>query len=188
VTQIVYETHSFSEDNERGLASGWNHGALSPKGRVLAAALGERRGSDGLDAVLVSDLRRAVETCEIAFGGTDIPVLHDWRLRECDYGDLNGKPATLVHRAVAGVHDPYPGGESWADSVARVERVLDDIGSRWAGGRVLIVGHMSAYWALEHRLRGMPLESIGRRFDWQEGWEYDFPTEAPGAQERSGTR
>jgi len=26
----------------------------------------------------------------IAFGETSIPVPHDWQLRECDYGQLNG--------------------------------------------------------------------------------------------------
>ena len=126
-------------------------------------------------AGLVSDLRRAVETAEIAFTGTEVPVLHDWRLRECDYGDLNGSPAATVHASVTGVDDRYPNGESWADAVARVGSVLDDIGARWRGRRVLIIGHMSAYWALEHRLHGLPLEEIGRRFDWQEGWEYELP-------------
>ena len=68
-----------------------------------------------------------------------------------------------------------PGGESWAESVTRVGQVIDDIATRWAGERVLVVGHMSAYWALEHFLAGMPIEDIGRRFDWQEGWEYRIP-------------
>ena len=36
---IVFETHSWSEDNERGIATGWNHGMLSPEGRRLAAEL-----------------------------------------------------------------------------------------------------------------------------------------------------
>ncbi len=124
--------------------------------------------------VLVSDLRRAAETAEVAFTGTAVPVLHDWRLRECDYGDLNGMPATSVHAAVSGPHDRYPSGESWAEAVMRVDAVLDDITERWPGSRVLIIGHMSSYWALERRCHGLPLESIGRPFDWQHGWEYDL--------------
>jgi hypothetical protein len=42
VVEIVYETHSISEDNERGIATGWLPGRLSEEGRRLAA--------DGLDA------------------------------------------------------------------------------------------------------------------------------------------
>ncbi len=171
-TQIVFETHWSSEDNDRGIASGWNHGALSVRGRELAAQLGSRRRDDELDAVLVSDLRRAIETASIAFEGTDLPVLHDWRLRECDYGDLNGAPVEAVRAHVTGVNDRFPGGESWAEAVSRVQGALADVVGRWAGGRVLIIGHMSAYWALENRLNGMPLESLGAEFAWREGWEY----------------
>ena len=38
--QIVFETHSISEDNERGVASGWLPGRLSAKGREAARELG----------------------------------------------------------------------------------------------------------------------------------------------------
>ena len=107
-------------------------------------------------------------------------MLHDWRLRECDYGDLNGRSAAAVRDAVDGAHGRYPGGESWADAVARVDAVLDDVTRRWPGARVLIIGHMSSYWALEHRCRGLPLEAIGQPFDWQLGWEYDLPDRAEG--------
>ena len=174
VTRVVFETHSWSEDNEQGRASGWHDCDLSPRGRDLAAELGARRRADAFEVVLVSDLRRARETAEIAFAGSDLPLLHDWRLRECDYGELNGRPAATVHDAVGGPHDRYPGGESWAEAVARVGAVLDDVSRRWPGARVLIVGHMSSYWALEHRCHGLPLASIGQPFDWQLGWEYDL--------------
>ena len=83
-TQIVFETHSTSEDNEAGRATGWLPGRLSSSGHRHARQLGERRRNDGIDAVFTSDLRRAVETAELAFAETSIPVLHDWRLRECD--------------------------------------------------------------------------------------------------------
>jgi hypothetical protein len=36
---LVYETHSISVDNERGVATGWLPGELSVAGRQLAAAL-----------------------------------------------------------------------------------------------------------------------------------------------------
>jgi len=70
--ELVYESHSLTEDNERGHATGWLDGRLSETGRLLAAELGERRRNDGIDAVFVSDLGRAVETAEIALGGTEI--------------------------------------------------------------------------------------------------------------------
>src|ERR1700693_4145635 len=38
---IVYETHSTSVDNERGVAPGWLPGRLSERGRAQARELGE---------------------------------------------------------------------------------------------------------------------------------------------------
>ena len=90
--ELIFETHSITEDNERGRATGWLPGRLSARGRALAGELGRRRADDGIGAVFCSDLARAAETAAIAFGATGIPVLLDWRLRECDYGRDNGMP------------------------------------------------------------------------------------------------
>jgi len=51
--QIVFETHSITEDNERGIATGWHPGRLSDKGRLLAKELGARRRNDRIRRVLV---------------------------------------------------------------------------------------------------------------------------------------
>ena len=172
--QVVFETHSISEDNERGIATGWHQGRLSEKGRLTAQELGRRRREDGIQAVFVSDLRRAIETAEIAFGETPIPIFHDWRLRECDYGEMNGKPRAEVHKdRRAHLTQPYPGGESWCQAVARVARFLEDMPLRWEGCRVLVIGHIATRWAFEHTLNGVSLEKLAdTAFVWQAGWDY----------------
>ncbi len=172
--QIVYETHSITVDNEAGRATGWLPGALSAAGRELAADLGRRRAADGLAAVFCSDLARSVQTAEIAFDRTGIPVLLDWRLRECDYGSMNGRPAAEVHGHRADYLDqPYPGGESWRQATDRVGRFLVDLPLRWSGQRVLVIGHVATRWGLEIALLGTPLEDlVSRDFGWQPGWEY----------------
>jgi 2,3-bisphosphoglycerate-dependent phosphoglycerate mutase len=175
VITIVFETHSISEDNDRGVASGWNHSRLSERGRGLARELGQRRRDDGIAAVFSSDLRRATETAEIAFGSGDIPILLDWRLRECDYGEQNGAPAAAVHGAnrAAHVDVPFPGGESWRQAIARVGSFLEDLSPRWGGRRVLVIGHVATRWGLDHHLNGVPLERLATEdFEWAEGWEY----------------
>jgi alpha-ribazole phosphatase/probable phosphoglycerate mutase len=174
VIQVVFETHSISEDNERGVASGWSHSRLSPRGRDFARQLGRRRRQDGIDAVFSSDLRRAAETAEIAFGEVAVPVLLDWRLRECDYGDRNSGPAEQhIQDRGRFLDEPYPGGESWRQAITRVGKLLVDLPLRWEGRRVLIIGHVATRWALDHHLGGVPLEAlVGTDFSWQEGWEY----------------
>lgn len=176
-TQIVFETHSWSEDNDHGIATGWRNGRLAARGRELAAELGARRQDDSIQAVFTSDLGRAVETATIAFAHTAIPILHDWRLRECDYGEWNGRPAAELHRERQRYLDTaYPGGESWRQAIQRVARFLPDLALRWDGARVLVIGHVATRWAFDHGLNGEPLETlIASDFAWREGWEYWLP-------------
>jgi 2,3-bisphosphoglycerate-dependent phosphoglycerate mutase len=180
VVTVIFETHAISEDNERGVASGWADSPLSPRGRALAQELGTRRRDDGIGAVFSSDLRRARETVATAFSGHTVPVFLDWRLRECDYGALNGGSAAQ-HAQGRGryVDHPYPGGESWRDAVERVGGCLDDLLARWEGARVLLVGHVATRWALDHYVDGVALETLVMSdFAWQEGWEYHLAAAA----------
>jgi 2,3-bisphosphoglycerate-dependent phosphoglycerate mutase len=173
--EVVYETHALSEDNERGVATGWLPGRLSARGRANAADMGRRRRDDGIAAVFASDLRRAAETAQIAFGDTGIPILYDWRLRECDFGTRNGTPAADVKLdRVEHCDRPYPGGESHSQALARVAGLLADLPSRWAGRRVMLIGHLAAYRALERATTGRSVrEIVSDDFQWRpEGWEY----------------
>jgi len=175
---IVFETHSTTEDNEAGRATGWLPGRLSARGREQARELGQRRADGGFAAVFCSDLRRAVETADIAFAGSGVPVLHDWRLRECDYGTLNGMPAAEMHAGRGDHLDvPYPGGESWRQAVTRAGRFVADLPPRWDGQRIVVIGHVATRWGLDHVLRGVPVEDLmAAPFDWRPGWSYDLDT------------
>lgn len=176
----MFETHSISVDNERGIATGWLDGVLSPTGRRLAKDLGDRRRDDGVAAVFTSDLRRAVETAEIAFEGSLIPIHQDRRLRECNYGELNGMPV-LEHEhereRLQHVDERYPGGESYRQVTERVRDFLHDLSAGWDGKRVVVIGHSATRWALDHLLSGIPLEDVvAAPFAWQEGWLYSLNT------------
>jgi broad specificity phosphatase PhoE len=172
--EVVFETHSLSTDNERGIATGWLDGALSERGRELAEELGRRRRAEPPAAVFTSDLARAVETAEIAFGGSGIPIYRDARLRECNYGDLNGLPGDLVAaQQRAHLEAPFVDGESYSDVVERVRSFLYDLAHAWDGARVLVIGHSATRWSLDHLLLGIPLaDLVGAPFEWQEGWDY----------------
>jgi broad specificity phosphatase PhoE len=177
VIEIVYETHALSEDNERGIATGWLPGRLGERGRANAAETGRRRRDDGIAAVFTSDLRRAAQTAEIAFGDTDIPILYDWRLRECDFGARNGTPAAEVHGDRLDYCDrPYPGGESHDQAIRRVAGFFADLPTRWAGRRVMLIGHLATYRALEQVTTGRTVrELVADDFEWRaEGWEYQL--------------
>jgi broad specificity phosphatase PhoE len=174
VIEIVYETHSMTTDNEQGIATGWLPTRLSEAGRGHARALGERRRNDGLAAVFASDLTRAVETAEIAFAGSGLEVRLDTRLRECNYGELNGRPVAEIdverlHR----IDEPFPGGESYRDVVDRTQSFLDELSPEFDGSRVLLIAHSANRWALELLVLGTALDDlVAAPFEWREGWIY----------------
>jgi alpha-ribazole phosphatase/probable phosphoglycerate mutase len=172
--EIIFETHSTSVDNERGIATGWLPGELSEAGREQAAMLGERRRDGGIAAVFVSDLRRAVETAEIAFAGGAMPIYQDARLRECNYGALNGAPVEqLAAERALHIDRPFPGGQSYRDVVEQTRSFLHDLAVGWEGKRVVVIAHSANRWALDHLLNGVPLEHlVDAPFNWQEGWFY----------------
>jgi broad specificity phosphatase PhoE len=171
---VVYETHTTTTDNELGIATGWLPGSLSEAGRREANELGERRRYDQIAAVVASDLRRAVETAEIAFRETKIPIFYDARLRECNYGAMNGMPvAQFAGKRLRHIATPFPGGESYREVVERTRSFLRDINPNYEDKRIVVIGHSANRWSLEHLVNGTALEDlVDAPFNWQPGWEY----------------
>ncbi|MFJ8039817.1 histidine phosphatase family protein [Kitasatospora sp. NPDC096147] len=184
--EIVYETHSTTTDNEAGIATGWLPGRLSELGRRQAVELGKRRRAEHFSAIHCSDLARAVETARLAF--PDREPHQDPRLRECNYGSLNGTSAAVI----AGLRplrldEPYPGGgQSYREVVAATAAFLTDLaaapgddtdpGTDADPRRVLIIAHSANRLALEHLLNGRALpELLAADPVWQPGWHFTLP-------------
>ena len=175
--ELVYETHAITTDNEAGIATGWLPGTLSAAGRETARELGLRRRDDGIDVIFVSDLARAVETVQIAFAGSTLPVIRDERLRECNYGRLNGMARRRLDEE-RGTHldEPWPDGESYRQVVARTAAFLEDVARDRDRARVLVIAHSANQWALDHLLLGADLAGcVAAGMTWQPGWEYLVP-------------
>lgn len=174
---IIFESHATTFDNENHLSSGHNDVALSPLGVEQAKELGERRRGEHLDAIFCSDLERSYKTGEIAFGGS-VPIVRDARLREVDYGDMTQKPADDVTAMKPECIDvPFPNGESYAQSAARMKTFLEDLARDYDGKRVMIIGHRATQYGLENLINGVSLATIiPAPWKWQPGWEYMLPT------------
>ncbi|MHA6759043.1 histidine phosphatase family protein [Streptacidiphilus sp. PAMC 29251] len=184
--EIIFETHSSTTDNEAGIATGWLPGELSPTGRLQAADLGTRRRGDGITAVFSSDLKRAMETARIAFAGSGLPMHQDSRLRECNYGELNGTSREELEQLRARHIDlSFPSGQSYRDVLAATADFLHDLAAGQYGNRVLLIAHSANRWSLDCLLAGARLE--GRVLNpgpWQPGWHY---TVAAGGQASGST-
>ncbi len=171
---IIFESHATTFDNENHLSSGHNDVALSPLGIEQAKELAERRRGEKFDAIFCSDLQRSYKTGEIAFAGSGVPIIRDARLREVDYGDMTQRPADEVTAMKPSCIDsPFPNGESYEQSSARMKAFLDDLAHDYDGKRVMIIGHRATQYALEHWINGVPLAAIvPAPWSWQPGWKY----------------
>ncbi|HEY9294127.1 MAG TPA: histidine phosphatase family protein [Microlunatus sp.] len=178
-TTVWYETHSTTTDNENGIATGWLPGELSALGRAQADDLGTRIISRRPAAIFASDLARTMQTVTIARERArrehlDPPVFLDWRLRECDYGELNGAESSRVHAdRTRYLTDPYPGGESWTQAISRIQSAIKDFVARYRDQTIIVVGHSATGLGIQAMIdRRPPAELITAPFVWQPGWVY----------------
>ncbi len=178
-TRILYLVHGATPDNETLIASGWKDIDLSKLGRKQAKEQGELLAHQSFDVIICSDLKRATQTVEIGFGNK-FKVAKDRRLRECNYGDWNGKPNSLQKdKLIEFVNKPFPNGESLEDVKARVQNLLDDIKNKYDGKYVCLLAHQKTQLALEVLLNGktwqQAIDSDWRKtMAWQPGWKYEL--------------
>jgi broad specificity phosphatase PhoE len=151
---------------------------LSALGEDQARALG-RWFADGAadtrpDVLLVSPYVRAQATARlfVEAGGAaaDVPMLVDERLREKEFGIVDGLtsagiaemfPDQVEFRRILGkfYHRP-PGGESWCDVIFRLRSLLDRIALHHAGQRVMIVAHQVVVLCLRYVIEEMDEATI----------------------------
>jgi len=174
--KITYFVHGTTTDNKKGLSTGWNQGELSQLGMQQAKELGETVREIKFDAMFSSDLKRAVDSLELGFKDSKFPKIKDERLRECNYGDLNGAPEDEVDY-LAHIDKPFPNGESNSDVEKRIKNFIDFIKKNYDGKHVAIMAHKSPQLALEVVLNGKTWEQAieedwRKTGSWQPGWEY----------------
>lgn len=135
-TIIFLVRHGETVDNARQIMQGQTQGCLNDKGREQARLVAERLASEPLDAVVASDLRRAIQTAELLAEPHHLPVVTTPLLRERDWGGFTGR------------YIPDLKGEAWPDDVESEEALLLRarafllyITATYPGGRVVAVGH-----------------------------------------------
>lgn len=173
---ITYFVHGTTTDNEKGIATGWLQGELSELGKEQARELGRLVAHKNFDVVFCSDLKRAVDSAQLGFAGK-YPIIPDVRLRECNYGDFNGKPEEFKHDMVPFIDTPFPHGESYQDVETRMADFLKFLKEQHDGKHVAIIAHQAPQLALEvllnHKTWEQAIKEDWRNTKtWQPGWEY----------------
>lgn len=144
---IGFVRHGKTEWNELGRIQGQTDIPLNEMGLAQARALAQRLSDDEMewDAILSSDLQRALETARVISDKLDIPLLEvDTRLRERFYGDIEGTTEQeRLERWGTEWRTVEAGQESDTDVRARGRSLLEECYRRNPSGRLLLVSHGS---------------------------------------------
>ena len=120
---------------------------LSERGLAQAAALGQRLKSAGVDAIVSSDLLRALQTAQAIGAACGLPVLTTPLLHERNFGDLRGQRYDALNYDPMSATEAPPNGESAAQFAQRCAQAWVDVLQRQAllrsgsGGRLAVVTH-----------------------------------------------
>lgn len=136
MTTIYLVRHGETVDNARQIMQGQTQGELNEKGREQARQVAERLALEAIDAVVASDLHRAIQTAEIIAEPHGLPVVTTPLLRERDWGSFTG------------CYIPDLRGKIWPDDIesedALLQRALaflQKMTATYEGKRVVAVGH-----------------------------------------------
>ena len=136
VTTIFLVRHGETVDNARQIMQGQTPGELNEMGFKQAQEVAARLSSEAIDAVVASDLHRAIQTAEIIAKPHGLPVETTPLLRERDWGGFTGR------------FIPDLRGEVWPDDIESEEALLQRahdflqiMTATYDGKRVVAVGH-----------------------------------------------
>ena len=136
VTTIFLVRHGETVDNARQIMQGQTQGELNEMGFKQAQEVAARLSSEAIDAVVASDLHRAIQTAEIIAKPHGLPVETTPLLRERDWGGFTGR------------FIPDLRGEVWPDDIESEEALLQRahdflqiMTATYDGKRVVAVGH-----------------------------------------------
>jgi len=155
MTTLYLVRHGETVDNKAQILQGQTQGELNETGREQARAVRDKMGREPIDAFVASDLRRAVETCEIIAAPHGKPVVTTPLLRERDWGSFTGK------------FIPDLKGLAWPDDIESLEHLkerasdfLDWVKANYPNQTVLAVGHGIVNKAIQSVYFGKPMNEI----------------------------
>ena len=135
-TTIFLVRHGETVDNARQIMQGQTQGELNQRGWEQAEQVARRLASEPLDAIVASDLHRAIQTAEVIAEPHGLPVVTTPLLRERDWGSFTGR------------FIPDLRNEVWPDDIESEEALLErarsfliNMTATYPGKRVVAVGH-----------------------------------------------
>ena len=144
---------------------------LAPIGLAQARALAhELHQRGGADVIVTSPLLRTRQTAEIVAGVIDAPVHVEADFEECSFGEWDGLTFTEVQARwpehvdewLASTDIAPPGGESFAEVRARVDRGRRKVIEEFGAQRIIVVAHVTPIKVMVGLAVDAPLTSLFR--------------------------
>jgi broad specificity phosphatase PhoE len=167
VQRLLLARHGQTAYNRDRRFTGWHDPPLTTRGRAEARALGKLLQRQPIDAVYASDLRRTIETANLALRGRQEPVpAADAALREAHFGEWEGltfdeararNPNEFEALTRRRLDFRAPDGESIPEVHARVSGFLNRLHARHRAQTVLLVASGGPLQILVCGLFSMPL-------------------------------
>lgn len=165
-TRFVVVRHGQTQWNVEERVQGHRDSPLTAQGIAQAEAIGERLARDRFDALVASDLGRAVQTAQRIASRCGLPIRTDPRLRERDfgegegltYGEIDARWPDVFSRI--GAVDPdvtIPGGETRRQFHDRIHHAFEALAREHDGRRVLVVSHGGVLSTLYRVIHDIPV-------------------------------
>ena len=164
--RFIVVRHGETEWNVATRIQGQRDSELTSAGLAQADAIGKRLARERFDAIVASDLGRAMRTAQAIAAHCGLPVEPDPRLRERSFGQGEGMTYAEVDKLWPGVFsralntDPdvvIPGGESRRQFHERIRVAFDTLARAHAGRRVAVVTHGGVLAVLYRIVHDIPL-------------------------------
>ncbi len=153
--RYIFLRHGEALSNLKGLLSSYPEiffNPLTPKGERQIEKVAIQLRKENIDFIVSSPLLRCKQTSEIVSQKLNIPIVIDLRLREIDFGVLNGKSIKEYDKIYEDQYDQYfkapENGENLDQVRKRMISVILDLEEKYEGKTILIVSHQDPLWAL----------------------------------------
>lgn len=165
-TRFIVVRHGQTVWNTQTRIQGQTDSELTAEGLAQADAIGKRLAREKFDAIVASDLGRAMRTAESIAFHCKLQVTPEPRLRERSFGAGEGLTYAEIDARWPGVFsraantDPdaaIPGGESRRRFHERIRAAFESLARAYAGRRVAVVTHGGVLAVLYRIVHGIPL-------------------------------
>jgi alpha-ribazole phosphatase/probable phosphoglycerate mutase len=170
-TRIVLVRHAEPDPSMRGRCYGRLDVGLSRRGHEQAATLAGALQGVAVDAIYSSPALRTVETARPLGEIRKLPVIADVRLRELDFGAVEGLTWDEIRAREPALYDAwmtrptavaFPNGESFDGLRARVLECARELEARHADRSIALVIHGGPARVMLADALGLPAENLFR--------------------------